>query len=105
LNSELRPAVEKAIAKHGFSSDRILVNVGDPKFTTNDEIREFNNLDKCSSEKQFICWSTKDAKAGIAARCFGVALFPQTEIESLCIAGDDALPSRYRRPAIHRTNY
>ena len=75
LNSELRPAVEKAIAKHGFSSDRILVNVGDPKFTTNDEIREFNNLDKCSSEKQFILLVNKGREGWNCRSLFGVALF------------------------------
>lgn len=75
LNSELRPAVEKALAKHGFSSDKILVNVGDPKLTTNDEIREFNNLDKPSSEKQFILLVNKGREGWNCRSLFGVALF------------------------------
>lgn len=75
LNSELRPAVEKAIAKHGFSSDKILINVGDPKLTTNDEIREFNNLDKPSSEKQFILLVNKGREGWNCRSLFGVALF------------------------------
>jgi len=75
LNSELRPAVEKAIAKHGFSSDKILVNVGDPKLTTNDQIREFNNLDKPSSEKQFILLVNKGREGWNCRSLFGVALF------------------------------
>lgn len=75
LNSELRPAVEKAIAKYGFSSSKILVNVGDPKLTTNDEIREFNNLDKCSSEKQFILLVNKGREGWNCRSLFGVALF------------------------------
>ncbi|MBA3631850.1 MAG: DEAD/DEAH box helicase family protein [Acidobacteria bacterium] len=75
LNSELRPAVEKAIAKHGFSSDKILINVGDPKLTTNDEIREFNNLDKPSSDKQFILLVNKGREGWNCRSLFGVALF------------------------------
>ena len=75
LNSELRPAVEKAIAKHGFSANKILVNVGDPKLTTNDEIREFNNLDKPSSEKQFILLVNKGREGWNCRSLFGVALF------------------------------
>ena len=75
LNSELRPAVEKAIAKHGFSSDKILINVGDSKLTTNDEIREFNNLDKPSSEKQFILLVNKGREGWNCRSLFGVALF------------------------------
>lgn len=75
LNSELRPAVEKAIAKYGFSSDKILVNVGDPKLTTNDEIREFNNLDKPASEKQFILLVNKGREGWNCRSLFGVALF------------------------------
>lgn len=75
LSFELRPAVEKAIAKHGFSSDKILVNVGDPKLTTNDEIREFNNLDKPTSEKQFILLVNKGREGWNCRSLFGVALF------------------------------
>ncbi|HMQ04287.1 MAG TPA: DEAD/DEAH box helicase family protein [Pyrinomonadaceae bacterium] len=75
LNSELRPAVEKAIAKHGFSAEKILVNVGDPKLTSNDEIREFNNLDKPTSEKQFILLVNKGREGWNCRSLFGVALF------------------------------
>ncbi|MGE3467031.1 MAG: TnsA endonuclease N-terminal domain-containing protein [Pyrinomonadaceae bacterium] len=75
LTSELRPAVEKAISKHGYSADRILVNVGDPKLTSNDEIREFNNLDKPSSDKQFILLVNKGREGWNCRSLFGVALF------------------------------
>lgn len=47
-------AVERALLKHGIPTSRILVNVGDEKLTTNDDIREFNRLDTEGSEKQFI---------------------------------------------------
>ena len=45
LQNELRPAVESALSDLGVLLDRILVNVGDPKLTSNDELREFINLD------------------------------------------------------------
>lgn len=54
LTKELKPAVEKALAKRGIPASGILVNVGDDKLTTNDDIREFNRLDTEASEKQFI---------------------------------------------------
>jgi len=50
LQNELRPAVEKVILKHNISVGTILVNVGDEKLTTNDDIREFNRLDSTDSE-------------------------------------------------------
>lgn len=50
LTKELRPAVERALAKRGVPTSRILVNVGDEKLTSNDDIREFNRLDTPDSE-------------------------------------------------------
>src|SRR5690606_36701867 len=63
LTGELRPAVERALLKHGIPTSRILVNVGDSKITTNDDIREFNRLDTEGSEKQFILLVNKDRKS------------------------------------------
>ncbi len=54
LQKELRPAVEKALARHNIAPDRILVNVGDDKLTSNDDIRAFNRLDTAGSQKQYI---------------------------------------------------
>ena len=53
----LKPKVEKIIAEFGLSIKSVLVNVGDSKYTSNDDIRNFNNLDKVGTqgdEKQFI---------------------------------------------------
>ena len=77
LDSELRPAVEKALARHGLPASRILVNVGDPKLTTNDQIREFNRLDTPASEKQFILLVNKGREGWNCRSLFGVALFRQ----------------------------
>ena len=52
--NELKPAVEKILIERGIPTSRILINVGDPKITSNDDIREFNRLDYPESEKQFI---------------------------------------------------
>lgn len=75
LTKELRPAVERALAKHGIPASRILVNVGDDKLTTNDDIREFNRLDTEASEKQFILLVNKGREGWNCRSLFGVGLF------------------------------
>ncbi|MGL6284857.1 MAG: hypothetical protein ACRC2J_20810, partial [Microcoleaceae cyanobacterium] len=77
LQKELKPAVEKALSKHGIDPNRILVNVGDEKLTSNDEIREFNRLDTPESEKQFILLVNKGREGWNCRSLFGVALFRQ----------------------------
>jgi hypothetical protein len=77
LQSELRPAVEKALARHGIPASRILVNVGDEKITSNDDIREFIRLDTPGSEKQFILLVNKGREGWNCRSLFGVALFRQ----------------------------
>jgi hypothetical protein len=82
LQKELRPAVEKALAKHNIPSTSILVNVGDEKLTTNDDIREFNHLDTVGSTKQFILLVNKGREGWNCRSLFGVALFrePKSKI-------------------------
>ena len=82
LQQELRPAVEAALTRHGIPTDRILVNVGDSKLTTNDDIREFNRLDTPSSEKQFILLVNKGREGWNCRSLFGVGLFrePKSKI-------------------------
>src|SRR5262249_44396375 len=82
LQQELRPAVEAAIARHGVPAERILVNVGDDKITTNDDIREFNQLDTPRSEKQFVLLVNKGREGWNCRSLFGVALFrkPRSKI-------------------------
>lgn len=75
LTGELRPAVERALLKRGLPISRILVNVGDDKLTTNDDIREFNRLDTESSEKQFILLVNKGREGWNCRSLFGVGLF------------------------------
>ncbi|EPY9616067.1 DEAD/DEAH box helicase family protein [Enterobacter cloacae] len=75
LLSELKPAVERSLQKRGISTSRILVNVGDQKITTNDDIREFNKLDTEGSEKQFILLVNKGREGWNCRSLFGVGLF------------------------------
>jgi len=77
LQQDLKPAVEKALLKRGISPNSILVNVGDAKLTTNDEIREFNRLDTPESSKQFILLVNKGREGWNCRSLFGVALFRQ----------------------------
>ena len=59
-----------------------LVNVGDPKETTNDELREFINLDTPASDKQFILLVNKGKEGWNCRSLFGVALYrkPKSKI-------------------------
>ncbi|MCX8999125.1 DEAD/DEAH box helicase family protein [Rhizobiaceae bacterium BDR2-2] len=75
LTGDLRPAVERALGKHGIPTSRILVNVGDEKLTLNDDIREFNRLDTPDSEKQFILLVNKGREGWNCRSLFGVGLF------------------------------
>lgn len=82
LKNELRPAVEAALVDLEVPIDRILVNVGDPKETTNDELREFINLDTPASDKQFILLVNKGKEGWNCRSLFGVALYrkPKSKI-------------------------
>lgn len=82
LTQDLKPAIERVLLKHGIPTSRILVNVGDEKLTTNDDIREFNRLDTAGSEKQFILLVNKGREGWNCRSLFGVGLFrePKSKI-------------------------
>jgi len=82
LQHELRPAVEEALARHGIPTSAILVNVGDDKLTSNDDIREFNRLDTPGSEKRFILLVNKGREGWNCRSLFAVALYrrPKSKI-------------------------
>ncbi|WP_295123509.1 TnsA endonuclease N-terminal domain-containing protein [uncultured Chitinophaga sp.] len=77
LEKELRPAVEDILSELRIPTNKILVNVGDPKLTSNDELREFKNLDSPISEKQFILLVNKGKEGWNCRSLFGVALHRQ----------------------------
>ncbi len=77
LDNELRPAVEDILVELGIPTNKILVNVGDPKLTSNDDLREFKNLDSPLSEKQFILLVNKGKEGWNCRSLFGVGLHRQ----------------------------
>jgi type III restriction enzyme len=74
LQNELKPAVEQVLSELNISTSKILVNVGDSSITTNDDRREFINLDTPASEKQFILLVNKGKEGWNCRSLFGVAL-------------------------------
>lgn len=83
--AEVKPALEKILAKLGIPASKILLNVGDAKHTKNDDIRNFNNLDVPGTEgneKQFIILVEKGKEGWNCRSLFGVALFrsPKSKI-------------------------
>ncbi|EOG8710498.1 TnsA endonuclease N-terminal domain-containing protein [Bacillus cereus] len=75
LQNELRPELEEILNDLGIPIDKILVNVGDDKITSNDDIREFNKLDSPGSNKQFILLVNKGREGWNCRSLFGVALY------------------------------
>ncbi|MGQ7835953.1 TnsA endonuclease N-terminal domain-containing protein [Bacillus sp. WC2503] len=75
LQNELRPELEETLNDLGIPIDKILVNVGDDKITSNDDIREFNKLDSPGSNKQFILLVNKGREGWNCRSLFGVALY------------------------------
>lgn len=75
---EVRPVVEEVLSGLGVSSEKILVNVGDAKYTKDEDIRNFNNLDvpgSVGNEKQFIILVEKGREGWNCRSLFGVAMF------------------------------
>lgn len=76
---ELRPTIENELIRRGIPTSRILVNVGDSKYTTNDDLREFNSLDTARSEKQFIILVGKGKEGWNCRSLFAVAMYRKAE--------------------------
>ncbi|KXX67411.1 DEAD/DEAH box helicase family protein [Flammeovirga sp. SJP92] len=75
LTTELRPIVEEVLIELGIPTSSILVNVGDDKHTSNDDIVEFNRLDTPSSNKQFILLVNKGKEGWNCRSLFSVVLY------------------------------
>lgn len=71
----LKPMLEAELARHNISASAILVNVGDERETSNDDIKAFNELDTPRSEKQFIILVNKGKEGWNCRSLCGVALF------------------------------
>lgn len=77
LQEDLKPAVEQVLIELNIPVSKILVNVGDTTITTNDDIREFKNLDSPLSEKQFILLVNKGKEGWNCRSLFAVGLHRQ----------------------------
>jgi type III restriction enzyme len=75
LQNELLPELEEVLNDLNIPTERILVNVGNDKVTSNDDIREFNKLDSPGSNKQFILLVNKGREGWNCRSLFGVALY------------------------------
>ncbi len=75
LTDDLRPKIEKILAEEGIPTNKILVNVGDEKLTSNDDLREFIRLDTKKSEKQFILLVNKGREGWNCRSLFSVAMY------------------------------
>jgi len=82
LEKEVKPAVEKELIKLKIPTSKILVNVGDDKLTSNDDIRRFITLDTKASEDQFILLVNKGKEGWNCRSLFGVGLYrePKSKI-------------------------
>ncbi len=74
LKVTLLPAVTEVLTELNIPINKILVNVGDTSITNNDDLREFNNLDKPNSNKQFILLVNKGKEGWNCRSLFAVAL-------------------------------
>ena len=73
LDRKVRPIVEDVLIELGIPTDKILRNVGD-EGTTNDDLREFRDLDTAKSEKQFVLLVNKGREGWNCRSLFAVAM-------------------------------
>lgn len=76
--NEVKPVLEEILTSLDIPLSSILVNVGDTKYTKNEDIRDFNNLDVAGTtgnDKQFIILVEKGKEGWNCRSLFGVALY------------------------------
>lgn len=83
--NEVVPALEEILTRLEIPTTSILLNVGDFKYTKDEDIRNFNNLDVPGSEgneKQFVVLVEKGKEGWNCRSLFGVALYrsPKSKI-------------------------
>lgn len=74
----LKPLVEQVISELGISTEAVLINVGDEKYTKSEDIHHFNNLDVVNTEgnkKQFLILVEKGKEGWNCRSLFAVALY------------------------------
>lgn len=74
----VRPAVEEALAELGLPLSKVLVNTGDKKVTSDEDLHNFDNLDNPGSvgnEKQFIILVNKGKEGWNCRSLFSVCMY------------------------------
>lgn len=74
----VKPAVEEVLSELGVPLDKIIINVGDEKYTKDNDVNDFNNLDVLGtqgSEKQVILLVGKGKEGWNCRSLFAVALY------------------------------
>jgi type III restriction enzyme len=78
LINEVKPEVEKILSQLNIPLNKVLVNLGDKKYTDQNDINDFNNLDivgTTGSTKQVILLVGKGNEGWNCRSLFGVALY------------------------------
>lgn len=76
--NEVRPQLEQILTDLGIPASKILLNVGEQKYTKNEDIRNFNDLDIIGTQgndKQFIILVDKGKEGWNCRSLFGVAMY------------------------------
>ena len=76
--NEVRPQVEQILAELEIPTSKILLNVGEHKYTKNEDVRNFNDLDVIGTQgndKQFIILVDKGKEGWNCRSLFGVAMY------------------------------
>lgn len=86
--NEVKPIVEEILTSLNIPIDKILVNVGDSKYTKNTDIKNFNELDIPGSEgneKQFIILVGKGREGWNCRSLLGIAMFRDPKSKNMIL--------------------
>ena len=88
VEEEVRPAAERILTDLNIPLSKILVNTGDSRLTSDEDVHIFNNLDNSkadANDKQFIILVQKGREGWNCRSLFGVALFrsPKSKVFAL----------------------
>jgi len=86
--NEVKPMVEEILSSLNIPIDKILVNVGDSKYTKNIDIKNFNELDVPGSEgneKQFIILVGKGREGWNCRSLLGIAMFRDPKSKNMIL--------------------
>lgn len=86
--NEVEPMVEEILSDLGVSANKILVNVGDSKYTKDEDLKNFKDLDVAGSignEKQFIILVGKGREGWNCRSLLGVTMFRDPKSKNMIL--------------------